>query len=86
MAGFGSLVSWGMTSVDGLMELVVGMRFGLQAMVGVCLGVLVGVREAGLIERFVHLGFHCKRGFSPMDFAGLWVGLGLGIEFLETHL
>ena len=86
MARFGSLVSWGMTSVDSLMELVVGTSFGLHTLVGVCLGVFVGVREAGWTEGFVCLGLHCKRGFSTVAFVALGVGLGLGIEFLETHL
>ena len=75
-----------MTSVDGLKGLVVGTSFGLQTMVGVCLGVFVGVREVGLTEGFVRLGLHCKRGFSTVAFIGLGVGLGLGIEFLGTHL
>ena len=77
---------WRITSVDGLKGFVVGRLFGLQTMVGVCLGVLVGVREAGLIERFVCLGLHCKRGFFLMAFVGLWMGLSLGSEFLGTHL
>ena len=75
-----------MTSVDGVKEFVVGSSFGLQTMVGVCLGVLVGFKEAGLIERFFCLVLHCRRGFSLVAFAGLWVGLGLGTEFLGTHL
>ena len=86
MAGCGSLVHWRMTSVDGVKEFVVGTSFGLQTMVGVCSGVFVRVREASLTEGFVCLGLHCKRGFSTVAFIGLGVGLGLGIEFLGTHL
>ena len=75
-----------MVSFDGLQGLVVGKSFGLHTMVGVCLGVFVGVGEAGLIGGFVRLGLHWKGGFSPVAFIGLGVGLGLGIEFLGTHL
>ena len=76
---------WGMASTNGLAALV-ELSFGLHCMVEVCLGVLVGVREAGLVERFVFLGLHCKRGFSPVAFCSLGIGLGLGIELLGTHL
>ena len=49
---------WRMASFDGLKGLVVGKSFGLHTMVGVCLGVFVRVREAGLTEGFVRLGLH----------------------------
>ena len=76
---------WGMASINGLAALV-ELSFGLHCMVGICLGVFVGVGEAGLAERLVFLGRHCKRGFSPVAFCGLGIGLGLGIEHLGTHL
>ena len=74
-----------MAIFDGLKKLVVGSSFGIHTMVGVCLGVFVRVREVGLIEGFVHLGIHCKRGFSNVAFVGLGVGLCLGIEVLGMH-
>ena len=76
---------WGMASINGLVALV-ELSFGFQCMVEVCLGVFVGVGEAGLAERLVFLGLHCKRGFSPVAFCGLGIGVGLGIKLLGTHL
>ena len=75
-----------MVSFDGLKGLVVGKSFGLQTMVGVCLGAFVGVREAGWTKGFAYLGLHCKKGFSTMAFVGLGVGVGLGIGLIGTHL
>ena len=55
-------------------------------MVADCLGDFVGVGEAGFVERFVFLGLHWKRGFSPVVGRGLGLGVGLGLELLGTHL
>ena len=74
-----------MASINGLAALV-GLSFGLHCMVEVCLGVFVGIGEASLAERLVFLGLHCKRGFSPVAFCSLGIGVGLGIELLGTHL
>ena len=76
---------WGMASINGL-EALVGLSLGLYSMVEVCLGVFVGIGEAGLVEGFVLLGLHFKQGFCLVAFYGLGVGLGLGIELLGTHL
>ena len=74
-----------MASINGL-EALVGLSLGLHSMVEGCLGVFVGVGEAGLAEGFVLLHIHCKQGFSPVAFYGLGIGLGLGIKLLGTHL
>ena len=74
-----------MASINGLVALA-ELSFGLHCMVGVCLGVFVEIGEAGLAERLVFLGLHCKQGFSPVGFFGLGIGVGLGIELLGTRL